>query len=64
MNREDRKQIIQNELTDNWCPEKLAKSADDILSRHYPDTALIGASEQEVNTVKQAKEYLAGDDDD
>ncbi|MEH1802167.1 hypothetical protein [Nostoc sp.] len=45
-------------LTDAWCPEDLARDAAKILSEYYPDNTLIGATEAQVNVVKQAQEYV------
>ena len=52
--------LLFDVLTDAWCPEDLAKDASKILSKHYPDNTLIGATEAEVKTVKQAQEYVRG----
>lgn len=58
MSKKDIESAIVSVLTDAWCPQDLAKNAASILSKHYPDNMLLGATEAEVNVVKQAQEYV------
>jgi len=62
MSRKQVKETLYNVLTDHWCPKQLAEDASAILSHHYPNTVLIGATEEEIRTVKQAQEYVKGGD--
>ena len=61
MSKKDMEQAIFKVLADAWCPEDLAKDAANILAEYYPDNCLLGATEAQVNVVKQAKEYVRDD---
>jgi hypothetical protein len=61
--REETRQIIYDILTEHWCPDSLADEASRILSQHYP-CPLIGATDEEIAVVRQAKEYVTGTDDE
>ncbi|MBH8561665.1 hypothetical protein I8748_05635 [Nostoc sp. CENA67] len=57
MNKQERKQTFFEVFTDASCPKDLADKAACIASKYYP-AGLIGATEEEVNTFKQAQDYL------
>ncbi|MEH2188309.1 MAG: hypothetical protein V7K64_19375 [Nostoc sp.] len=58
MSKKDIEQAFFSVLTDAWCPEDLAKDAAKILTDYHPDNRLLGATETEVQVVKQATEYV------
>lgn len=62
--KQERYQSFVDVLTDAWVPEELAHKAAEVATRYYPDNTLLGATEEEVKTLKQAKEYLSGDVED
>ena len=56
--RQERYQSFVTVLTDAWCPDDLAHKAAEVATKYFPDIKLLGASDEEVQVLKQAKEYL------
>lgn len=56
--RQDRYQSFVDVLTDAWCPNDLAHKAAEIATKFYPDHTLLGATEEEIQVLRQAKAYL------
>lgn len=52
-----KQQTFYRVLIKSSCPEALATSASEIAAKYYPN-GLIGATEAETNTFKQAQKYL------